>query len=82
MIVFEPCGGWELGSDHKRRWSPDVASRSVDCFCGDGGSQRIRVTGYECVASAVFTYSSLISPVAASRLSGSGWVQCVSIIWI
>lgn len=20
------------GSDHKRRWSPEVASRSVDCF--------------------------------------------------
>jgi hypothetical protein len=27
------------------RWSPDVASRSVDCFCEDGGSQSSRVTG-------------------------------------
>lgn len=27
------------------RWSPDVARRSVDCFCEDGGSQRSRVTG-------------------------------------
>lgn len=80
VIEFELCSGWELGSDHRRRWSPDVASRSVDCFCEDGGSQRIRVTGYECVASAVLTYSSLISPAAASGVSGSGWVQCVSMI--
>lgn len=29
------------------RWSPDVARRSVDCFCEDGGSQSRRVTGYE-----------------------------------
>lgn len=80
VIEFELCRGWELGSDQRRRWSPDVASKSVDCFCEDGGSQRIRVTGYECVASAVLTYSSLISPAAASGVSGSGWVQWVSII--
>ena len=47
--------GCAAGSDHNRRWSPEVASRSVDCFCDDGGSQRIRVTGYEWVASAVLT---------------------------
>ena len=35
---------WE-GRDHSRRWSPDVASRSVDCFCDDAGSHRILVTG-------------------------------------
>jgi hypothetical protein len=52
----------------------------VDCFWDEGGSQRMRVTGYEWVASAVFTYSSLISPAAASGVSGSGWVQCVSMI--
>lgn len=34
------------GSDHSRRWSPDVAKRSVDCFCEDGGSHKMRVTGY------------------------------------
>jgi hypothetical protein len=45
------------GNDHSLRWSPDVAKRSVDCFCEDGGSQSKRVTGYECVASATFTKS-------------------------
>lgn len=47
------------GSDHRRRWSPDVASRSVDCFCEDGGSHNSRVTGYECVASATLLNSSV-----------------------
>lgn len=55
VIEFEVCKGCVGGSDHRRRWSPDVASKSVDCFCDDGGSHSIRVTGYECVASAVFT---------------------------
>lgn len=32
VIEFELWRGWEFGSDHKRRWSPDVASKSVDCF--------------------------------------------------
>jgi hypothetical protein len=45
------------GRDHRRRWSPDVASRSVDCFCEDGGSHRMRVTGKEQVASAMALYS-------------------------
>jgi len=27
------------------RWSPDVAKRSVDCFCDDGGSHNNLVTG-------------------------------------
>jgi len=45
------------GSDHKRRWSPDVARRSVDCFCDDGGSHSMRVTGKEHVASAIALYS-------------------------
>lgn len=49
---------WESdGSDHSRRWSPEVASRSVDCFCDDGGSQSKRVTGYEWVASATLVKS-------------------------
>lgn len=37
------------GSDHNLRWSPEVASRSVDCFWefGECGSHSKRVTGYE-----------------------------------
>jgi hypothetical protein len=33
------------GKLHSLRWSPDVASKSVDCFCEEGGSQSSRVTG-------------------------------------
>jgi hypothetical protein len=43
------CGDGALlasdGSDHRRKWSPDVASRSVSCFCDDCGSHSRRVTG-------------------------------------
>ena len=81
-VIELVCRGCGAGSDHRRRWSPEVANKSVVCFWDDGGSQRIRVTGYECVASAVFVYSSLISPFAASGVSGSGCVQCVSTICI
>lgn len=49
--------GVAAGKDHKRRWSPDVASRSVDVFAWLGGSHNIRVTGYAQVASATFVYS-------------------------
>ena len=38
-------GLFSLGRDHNRKWSPEVASRSVDCFCDDGGSHSRRVTG-------------------------------------
>jgi hypothetical protein len=34
-----------FGSDHRRKWSPEVANKSVDCFCDDGGSHKILVTG-------------------------------------
>jgi photosystem II stability/assembly factor-like uncharacterized protein len=44
-IVFEEIDGGELGKDHSRKWSPEVANRSVDCLEAIGGSQRIRVTG-------------------------------------
>lgn len=44
VIEFEICRG-VAGRDHNRRWSPEVARRSVDCFWDEGGSQRIRVTG-------------------------------------
>lgn len=48
-----------VGRDHSRRWSPDVARRSVDCFWEEGGSHNRRVTGYEWVASAIFENSRL-----------------------
>ena len=47
----------DCGNDHSRKWSPEVARRSVDCFCVDGGSHNILVTGYEHVASATRVYS-------------------------
>ena len=47
MIVLLEGNGDPEGNDHKRKWSPDVARRSVDCFCDEAGSQRILVTGYE-----------------------------------
>jgi hypothetical protein len=37
--------GVSAGRLQSLRWSPDVASKSVDCFCEDGGSQSRRVTG-------------------------------------
>ena len=58
VMVFEMAGVDDCGRDHNRRWSPEVARRSVDCFWEDGGSQRILVTGYEQVASAIRWYSS------------------------
>lgn len=45
VIVFESGDAVEAGRDQSRRWSPDVARRSVVCFCEDGGSHRMRVTG-------------------------------------
>ena len=56
-MVFVTLDAGFCGRDHSLRWSPDVARRSVDCFCDDGGSQRMRVTGYEHVASANVEYS-------------------------
>lgn len=58
FIEFEGLCIWvSEGSDQSLRWSPEVAKRSVDCFCDDGGSHRRRVTGYEWVASAIFANS-------------------------
>lgn len=54
LLMVEP---WDCGRDHSRRWSPDVARRSVLCFCDEGGSHNILVTGYEQVASATRVYS-------------------------
>jgi hypothetical protein len=36
---------WSCGRDQRRRWSPEVARRSVVCLFVEGGSQSIRVTG-------------------------------------
>lgn len=57
VMLFDTAFAVDCGRDHNRRWSPDVARRSVDCFWEDGGSQSIRVTGYEQVASAIRVYS-------------------------
>lgn len=57
-----------------------MANRSVDFFCDDGGSQSIRVTGYEWLASAVFVNSSCTSPCMAPGVSGSGCVRYTSMI--
>lgn len=65
LIVFPDA----CGRDHSRKWSPDVASRSVDCFCDDGGSHRMRVTGKEHVASAMALYSSPYGTAPGVELS-------------
>lgn len=52
-VMEFPCGVVELeepvdglfGSDHKRRWSPEVARSSVDAFVEPAGSHKIRVMG-------------------------------------
>jgi len=57
MLLPGDATGVSDGSDHNLRWSPEVARRSVVCFLDEGGSHNNRVTGYECVASAIFTNS-------------------------
>lgn len=44
-MVLLMLAGVDEGNDQRRRWSPEVARRSVDCFWEDGGSHSIRVTG-------------------------------------
>jgi hypothetical protein len=70
------------GNDHRRRWSPDVASRSVDCFWDEGGSHRSLVTGYECVASAIFVNSRPCLGPPCDWTSGGAVVTWASRIWI
>lgn len=62
VMVLLAYACWSCGRDQRRRWSPEVASRSVVCLLEDGGSHKILVTGYECVASAVFVNSKFVSP--------------------
>jgi hypothetical protein len=45
VMEFDGVETGSDGRDHSLKWSPDVASRSVVCFCEDGGSQRSLVTG-------------------------------------
>lgn len=82
VLLLVPPEGVSDGSDQSRRWSPDVASRSVDCFCGDGGSHSSRVTGYVCVASATFVNSMENLDVPGVKASMGVGVMCVSRIWI
>ncbi len=46
VTEFDWYEGWSLGKDQSRRWSPEVARRSVVCLLDDGGSHNILVTGY------------------------------------
>ncbi len=69
MVLLAADAGISDGSDHSRRWSPDVASRSVVCFCEDGGSHSSRVTGYVCVASATLVKSRLYLDVPGTNAS-------------
>lgn len=53
VMELEPAGVAEeedapegaLGMDQRRRWSPEVAMRSVSGLVAEAGSQRIRVMG-------------------------------------
>jgi hypothetical protein len=74
--------GVSEGRDQSLRWSPDVARRSVDCFWDDGGSHNKRVTGYECVASAIFTKSNPYFGAPGVYDSTGVGVICESKIWI
>lgn len=75
--------GVSEGRDHSLRWSPDVASRSVDCFVDEGGSQSKRVTGKECVASAILVKSMVhFEPPCWLYTSGGVGAIWVSRIWI
>lgn len=76
------CAGVSEGSDHSLRWSPEVAKRSVDCFCDDGGSHSKRVTGYEWVASAIFANSMPYFGADGIYEEGDDGVICDSRIWI
>ena len=45
LMLLLRSEGEEEGSDQRRKWSPEVASRSVDCLEDEGGSHDMRVTG-------------------------------------
>ena len=47
LIEFDWSDCASCGRDHNRRWSPEVANRSVLCLVDEGGSHNMRVTGYE-----------------------------------
>ncbi len=83
VIELEVGWGVTLGNDHNRRWSPEVAKRSVDCFLDDGGSHNIRVTGYVDDASANLVNSSpCVGPPGDGRSGPDGRASSVSRICI
>ena len=54
----------------------------MDCFCEEGGSQSIRVTGYEQVASAMRVYSKPKGGAPGEVTScGDIWVSRIC-IWV
>ena len=55
MLLDSMAGCEDEGRDQRRKWSPEVARRSVDCLEDEGGSHEIRVTGYAHVACATLT---------------------------
>lgn len=63
LVMVPDAGGlgddaaFVFGNDQRRRWSPDVASKSVNGLLVVGGSHKILVIGYVCVASASFVNS-------------------------
>lgn len=65
MVLEELLPEAVPGRDQRRRWSPEVAIRSVLALDDDGGSQRMRVMGYVCPVSAIFVNSTGV-------LAGSG----------
>jgi hypothetical protein len=77
FIEFECVACGSEGRDQSLRWSPEVANKSVVCFCDDGGSHSKRVTGYECVASAIFVNSKLYLEDPGVYISGG-----VLTIWV
>lgn len=84
-LVMELPGleGVSEGKDHSLKWSPEVASRSVDCFVDEGGSHSSRVTGKECVASAILVKSIVhFEPPCCEYTSDGVGVTWVSRIWI
>jgi hypothetical protein len=82
MVEFAGDAGVSAGRDQRRRWSPEVASRSVVCFCDDGGSQSSLVTGYEWVASATLVNSTVFVALPGVNELGEAGPSWVSRIWI
>ena len=78
--MLPALGGVGEGRDHNLRWSPEVARRSVEALEVDGGSHKMRVTGYAHVASATLTNSKPYCGVPGWATScGATWVSRICI---